>query len=81
MSAPGRHVGDLSRGAEQWQVYLETVPDLEVRAVRGRIHFVGAAEARSTTWIFLERREQDVDARFSELSALELWSFVEALAP
>ena len=81
MSVPGRFMGDLTRGGERWDVYLEMVHDPELDAARGRVHFVGAAESRSTSWIFLEWKEEDVSARFADLTPLELWTFVESLGP
>lgn len=81
VSVPGRFMGDLTRGSERWDVYLEMVHDAELDATRGRVHFVSAAEARSTSWIFLEWKEADVSARFADLSPLELWTFLESLGP
>src|SRR6266853_798754 len=36
----GKHMGELKRGEQRWDVYLENQPDTAVGAVRGRIHFV-----------------------------------------
>jgi len=47
--------------------------------VRGRVHFVTAERRRTTGWIFLEPSERDIQERFGEFSAVELWHFVEAL--
>ena len=75
----GRHMGELKRGDEQWDVYLETQPDGELGAVRGRIHFLGGGRHRATSWVFLEKLERDVVERFGEFSPMELWRFVAAL--
>ncbi len=76
-----RHMGELKRGPNRWDVYLEVQPDPELGAVRGRIHFVGTTEAthRATGWVFLEWQERDVLERFGEFSAVELLQFVEAI--
>jgi len=85
MSAPipglehAKHMGELRRGAQRWDVFVETQPDPELHAVRGRVHFVNGAGRRVTSWIFLEATESDVQERFGEFSAVELWHFVEAL--
>lgn len=73
-------MGDLTRGDERWDVYLETMHDADVGAARGRVHFVSDTETRSTSWIFLEWNEADIAERFAKMSPLELWSFVEALS-
>ena len=80
-----KHMGELKRGEQRWDVFLETQPDGDVGggggggAVRGRIHFVSGDQHRMTAWIFLERQEGDVRERFGEFSAVELLHFVEAL--
>ena len=74
-----RHMGELKRGAQRWDVYLELQSDAELGAVRGRIHFVGDGTHKSTAWVFLEWREKDVLERFGEFSAVELLQFVEAV--
>ncbi len=74
-----RHMGELRRGDQRWEVYLEVQPDAQVGAVRGRIHFVGPAGRKTTGWVFLEWQERDVVERFGEFSAVELLHFVEAL--
>jgi hypothetical protein len=85
MSAPfpgperAKHVGELKRGDQRWDVFVETQPDGPLNAVRGRVHFVGPDRHRVTSWIFLERSEKDIEERFGEFSAVELWHFVEAL--
>src|SRR5437773_398183 len=47
--------------------------------VRGRLHFVSGERHRTTSWIFLEWSEREIQDRFGEFSAVELWHFVEAL--
>lgn len=74
-----RHMGELKRGDRRWDVFLETQPDGELTAVRGRIHFLASDEHHVTGWVFLERQERDVQERFGEFSAVELWHFLEAL--
>jgi hypothetical protein len=75
-----KHMGELKRGDERWDVHLEMQPDIEVGAVRGRLHFVSGDRRRVTSWIFLEPSEREIQDRFGEFSAVELWHFVEALA-
>src|SRR2546421_8992022 len=87
MSAPfpgqerAKHMGELKRGDERWDVYIEMQPDVEVGggAVRGRVHFVSGERRRTTSWIFLEWSEREIQDRFGEFSAVELWHFVAAL--
>ncbi len=74
-----KHMGELRRGDEHWDVFLETQPDVELGAVRGRMHFVSEGRHRVTGWVFLEWQERDVQERFGEFSAVELWHFVEAV--
>jgi hypothetical protein len=74
-----KHMGELKRGELRWNVFLEMQPDAELGAVRGRVHFVGTDRHRSTSWIFLEASERDIQDRFGEFSAVELWHFVAAL--
>jgi hypothetical protein len=76
-----RHMGELKRGPDRWNVYVEMQPDEDLSAVRGRIHFVGEGGHRSTGWVFLEREERDIVERFGEFSAVELLQFVEAITP
>ena len=57
----------------------ELADDAEVGAVRGRVHFVNGERRRTTSWIFLERSEREIQERFGEFSAVELWHFVAAL--
>jgi hypothetical protein len=74
-----KHMGELRRGIEHWDVYLEIQPDAGLGAVRGRLHFVSRRGHRSTGWIFLEWTEREVQERFGGFSALELWHFVIGL--
>jgi hypothetical protein len=74
-----KHMGELKRGDERWDVFVEMQPDGEVGAVRGRLHFVSGDRHRMTTWIFLELTEREIQERFGEFSAIELWHFLEAL--
>jgi hypothetical protein len=88
MSAPfpghdrAKHMGELKRGDERWEVFMEVQPDPEVGpgAVRGRLHFASGERHRTTSWIFLEWSEREVQERFGEFSAVELWHFVESLS-
>ena len=75
-----KHMGELKRGDERWDVFLELQPDADVGsgAVRGRLHFASPGRHRATTWIFLEWSDREVQERFGEFSAVELWHFVEA---
>ena len=75
----GKHMGELKRGEQRWDVYLEGQPDTALGAVRGRIHFVNGQLHKVTGWIFLEWQEKDMQERFAEFSAVELLHFVEAL--
>lgn len=72
-----RHLGDLGRGDERWQVFLETRP--QGQTVGGRVHFLQGDRSRTTAWILLEWSEQDVLHRFNEFSAVELWRLLESL--
>jgi hypothetical protein len=75
----GKHMGELKRGDQRWDVYLEGQADTSLGAVRGRIHFVSGEHHRVTGWIFLEWHDKDIQERFGEFSAVELLHFVEAL--
>lgn len=75
----GKHMGELKRGEQRWDVYLEGQPDTTLGAVRGRIHFVSGQQHKMTGWIFLEWQERDIQERFGEFSAVELLHFVESL--
>lgn len=83
LSFPGqeraRQMGELRRGNQHWNVLLETEPDGTLGTVRGRIHFVSIDRHRVTSWIFMEWQEREVQERFGEFSAAELWQFLEAL--
>lgn len=72
-------MGELKRGEERWEVFIEMQPDTEVGAVRGRVHFVSGERRRTTSWIFLERTEREIQERFGEFSPVELWHFVQAI--
>ena len=74
-----KHMGQLNRGDDHWDVYVEIQPDGELAAVRGRMHFVDRDRHRMTGWVFLEWHERDIQERFGEFSAVELWHFLEAL--
>ena len=74
-----RHMGELKRGPNRWDVYLEVEPDPELEAMRGRIHFVGEGARKTTGWVFLERQEKEILERFGEFSAVELLQFVESI--
>lgn len=72
-----RHLGDLGRADERWQVFLEN--RAQGQTVAGRVHFVQGDLTRSSAWILLERSETDVLTRFNEFSAVELWRLLESL--
>lgn len=76
-----RRMGQLERGESRWDVLLETVPDPEVNAVRGRIHFVSGTKHRISAWIFLDWTEKEVQQRFQEFAsnAQGLWNLLESL--
>jgi len=74
-----KQMGELKRGTERWDVFVETQAEGEHQVVRGRLHFVQGDRHRATSWIFLEPTERDIHERFAEFSAVELWHFVEAL--
>jgi hypothetical protein len=74
-----RQMGELVRGESHWDVLLETVRDGEVEAMRGRIHFVSGNVHRLSGWIFLEWREPEIQERFGEFSAQELWNLLDSL--
>ena len=74
-----RQMGELVRGDSRWDVVLESVMDPTVNAVRGRIHFISGNVHRLSGWIFLEWSEGDVDIRFGEFSAQELWTLLDSL--
>ena len=77
---PGSQLmGDLVRGGARWEVHLELAPDHELRAVRGRVHFVQGERLRTSAWIFLEGSEKEARERFLGFSSIELWNLVESL--
>ena len=54
MSAPfpgherAKQMGELKRGAQRWDVFVETESAADVQAVRGRLHFVHGEQHRAT---------------------------------
>jgi hypothetical protein len=72
-------MGELKRGDDRWDVFLEFQPDATVAAVRGRLHFVSRDRHHETGWIFLESGEGEIRERFGEFSAVELWHFLESV--
>ena len=74
-----RQMGELSRGDDRWDVVLESAKDPDVDALRGRIHFVSGNEHRWSAWIFLELTAQEVESRFGEFSAQELWNLLDSM--
>ncbi|MCZ6917061.1 MAG: hypothetical protein O7I93_09820 [Gemmatimonadetes bacterium] len=75
-----KQMGELARGEDRWDVVLESVRDDELDGLRGRIHFISGNVHRLSGWIFLEWMERDVDSRFGEFSAQELWSLLDSLS-
>lgn len=75
-----RQMGELARAEDRWDVLLEMVFDDGVKAIRGRIHFVAGVAHRISGWIFLEWSEQDIEKRFREFSAQELWNLLNSLS-
>jgi len=73
-------MGELSRGEDRWDVVLESARDPDIQALRGRIHFVSGNQHRLSGWIFLEWSESEVEARFGDFSAQELWNLLDSLA-
>jgi hypothetical protein len=74
-----RQMGELQRGESRWDVLVEFARDEEVGALRGRIHFVTGQLHRVSGWIFLEWSARDIEARFGEFSAQELWNLLDSL--
>lgn len=74
-------MGELQRGESRWDVVLESASDPEVgsSAVRGRIHFVSGTTHRLSSWIFLEFSDADLETRFAEFSAPDLWTLLNSL--
>ncbi len=79
-SIKARQMGELARGNDRWDVLLESVRDDEVDGRRGRIHFVSGNTHRLSGWIFLEWSEREIESRFGEFSAQELWRLLDSLA-
>lgn len=75
-----RQMGELVRGDSRWNVLLEVARDDQVGALRGRMHFVSGNLHRLSGWIFLEWAAKDIEARFAEFSAQELWNLLDSLA-
>jgi hypothetical protein len=75
-----RQMGELVRGESRWDVLVEFARDEEVGALRGRIHFVNGQVHRVSGWIFLEWAARDIEARFGEFSAQELWNLLDSLS-
>jgi hypothetical protein len=75
-----RQMGELVRGDIRWDVLLEFARDEEIGALRGRIHFVSGNLHRLSGWIFLEWSAKDIDTRFGEFSAQELWNLLDSLS-
>jgi hypothetical protein len=74
-----RQMGELQRGDSRWDVLVEFARDEEIGALRGRIHFVAGQTHRVSGWIFLEWSARDIEARFGEFSAQELWNLLDSL--
>jgi hypothetical protein len=74
-------MGQLARGETTWEVYVEFEFPPDDGTVRGRIHFVHGDRHRQSAWVFLERTQKEVQERFNDFSANELWNLVEALVP
>jgi len=75
-----RQMGELQRGEGRWDVLIEFARDEDVGALRGRIHFVSGTVHRISGWIFLEWAARDIEARFGEFSAQELWNLLDSLS-
>lgn len=75
-----RQMGELVRGDTRWDVVLEVARDESIGGLRGRIHFVAGAQHRLSGWIFLEWAAKDIEARFTEFSAQELWNLLNSLS-
>lgn len=74
-----RQMGELQRGESHWDVLIEFARDEEVGALRGRIHFISGLHHRLSGWIFLEWAARDIETRFNEFSAQELWNLLDSL--
>jgi hypothetical protein len=75
-----RQMGELVRGDVRWDVVLEVARDESIGGLRGRIHFVAGSRHRLSGWIFLEWAAKDIEARFAEFSAQELWNLLNSLS-
>lgn len=75
-----RQMGELARGESHWDVLLELARDEEIGALRGRIHFISGNLHQLSAWIFLEWSAKDIETRFGEFSAQELWNLLDSLA-
>jgi hypothetical protein len=74
-----KRMGELRRGRASWDVFLECESDRANGATRGRIHFVSGGCTRTSAWIFLEWTTRDIEERFLEFAAGELWGLVEGI--
>jgi hypothetical protein len=74
-----REAGKLTRGTSDWDVLLETAADVDLGAVRGRIHFISGNLHRLSGWIFLEWSEKEIEQRFTGFSAQDLWNLLKSL--
>src|SRR5437762_402907 len=75
-AAPTTAHGSPTRHPAAW---APGAPAGRVGPVRGRLHFMSGERRRTSSWIFLEWSEREIQDRFGEFSAVELWHFVEAL--
>lgn len=75
-----RQMGELLRGDSRWDVLVEFARDEDIGALRGRIHFVSGVVHRISGWIFLEWAARDIEVRFTEFSAQELWNLLDSLS-
>ncbi len=75
-----RQMGELARGENRWDVLLEVARDEDIGALRGRIHFVSGNTHQLSGWIFLEWAAKDIQVRFAEFSAQELWNLLDSLS-
>ena len=76
----GAGIPDDSGDAAACKVLLEAARDPEVEAIRGRIHFVCGSQHRLSGWIFLEWSDREIEERFSDFSAQELWNLLDSIA-
>lgn len=75
-----RQMGELQRGEHHWEVLLEVARDAEGGVIRGRIHFVSGAEHRLSGWIFLEWSDREIEERFTDFSAQDLWNLLGSIS-